>query len=76
MSRAFNLRTGAYGTIFVHGMVGALLLCLFPLISIVYFCLAPILFWQAVEQERLLKVSLWLERHHLAAGDSLSWRQE
>ncbi len=76
MGRAFNLRTGAYGTILIYGVIGSLLLCLFPLISIVYFGLAPILFWQAVEQERHLKVSLWLERHHLAAGDSQSWRRE
>lgn len=76
MGRAFDLRTGAYGTILILGGIGALLLCLYPLISIVYLILAPVLFKQAVEQERLLKVSRWLERHHLAAGDSLSWNQK
>lgn len=76
MGRAFDLRTGAYGTILIFGGIGVLLLCLYPLISIVYLILAPILLKQAVEQERILKVSRWLERHHLAAGDSLSWSQK
>ena len=73
---AFDLRTGAYGTVIVYGAIGSLLLCLYPLVSIVYVLLSPILLKQAVEQERLLKVSQWLERHHLAAGDSLSWSQK
>jgi len=76
MGRVFYLRTGAYGTILIYGVIGALLLCLYPLISLVYLILAPILLRQAVEQERLLKVSQWQERHHLAAGDSLSWSQK
>ncbi len=76
MGRAFDLRTGAYGTILIYGGIGALLLCLYPLISVVYLILTPILLKQAIRQERLLKVSLWLERHYLAAGDSLSWNQK
>lgn len=76
ISRTFELRTGAYGTILIFGSIAAFLLCLFPLISIVYFVFSPILLKIAVKQERILKVSVWLERHHLAAGDSLSWRRE
>ena len=76
ISRTFELKTGAYGTILIFGSIAAFLLCLFPLISIMYFVLSPIVLKIAVKQERTLKVSAWLERHHLAAGDSLSWRRE
>ena len=76
ISRVFALRTGAYGTILIYGVIGALLLCLYPLISVLYLVITPLLLKQAVDQERLLKVSRWLERHHLAAGDSLSWSQK
>ena len=76
MRRTVELRTGAYGTILIFGLIGAILLCLFPLISIVYFVFSPLLLKMAVKQERFLKVSIWMERHHLAAGDSLSWRRE
>ncbi|MFC2160537.1 hypothetical protein ACFLRX_02665 [Acidobacteriota bacterium] len=76
MVRAFDLRTGSYGTILIYGLIGAMLLSLYPLISFVYFILSPLLLRTAVKQERLLKVSLWSERHHLAAGDSLSWSRK
>lgn len=76
MGRSFELRTGAYGTIVTYGLIGAFILCLIPLVSIVFIILSPILLSMAVKQERLLKVSLWLERHHLAAGDSMSWSQK
>lgn len=76
MRRTFELRTGGYETILIFGLIAATLLCLFPMISIVYFVFSPLLLIMAVKQERFLKVSLWMERHHLAVGDSLSWRQE
>jgi hypothetical protein len=36
----------------------------------------PLILKYAVEGEQSQKVSRWLELHHLAAGDSLSWSKE
>jgi hypothetical protein len=55
---------GASGIILCFGMLVALSITLIPLLK------------YAVEGEQSQKVSRWLELHHLAAGDSLSWSKE
>jgi hypothetical protein len=74
--QAQNCRTGAYGKISAYGIIGSLILCLIPWICPIFFVLFFILMKYAVYLERSFKVSRWLERHHLAAGDTLSWSQK
>ena len=76
MRTGYNFRTGAYGRIIVFGILGSLVLSLWPWISLFFLSLSPLLFKWATNRERNLKVSRWLERHHLAEGDSLSWSQK
>ena len=74
--RAFEYQLGAVGRILIIGVMGAVLVCLIPLVSILFLGLTPLVFKYAVAEERQQKVSRWLEMHHLAAGDSLSWSQQ
>lgn len=69
-------RMGAYGRIMSFGFLQALLLCFYPLISVLFLALIPPVTFYAIHNERVLKVSRWMERHHLAAGDSLSWSKQ
>ncbi len=66
-------RMGASGKVLFFGVFSVLLLCLIPLSSVIFLVLAPLFIKEAVNSEKRQKVSLWLEIHHLAAGDSLSW---
>jgi hypothetical protein len=66
-------RMGASGKILFFGAFSALLLCLIPLSSFFFLALTPLSLKVAVQAEKHKKVSGWLELHHLAAGDSLSW---
>ena len=74
--QASEHRMGAYGRIMSVGVLQALLLCFYPLISGLFLALTPAVMYYAIHNERILKVSRWMERHHLAAGDSLSWSQQ
>ncbi len=78
-SRAMRLgledRMGALGKILLAGTLGALLISLLPFISLFFFALTPLALKYAEKEEQKQKVTLWLELHHLAAGDSLSWRK-
>lgn len=76
MRAGYNFRTGAYGRIIICGILGALLLSLWPWLAFLFLILSPVLFNWAIRTERNLKVSRWIERHHLPAGDSLSWSRE
>lgn len=74
--RAFEYQLGAvWQTLFV-GTTASVLICLVPLISIVFLAMTPLLIKYGAEQEKQQKVSRWLEMHHLAAGDSLSWSRQ
>ena len=75
MRQVAERRTGSYGLVLLNGTLGALSLSLIPLISLVFLALTPLAFKIAAEKEKNQKVSLWLELHHLAAGDPLSWSQ-
>ena len=71
--QASESRMGASGKVLFFGAFSALLLCLIPLSSLFFLVLTPLFLKEAVSSEKRQKVSLWLEIHHLAAGDSLSW---
>ena len=66
---------GASGKVLLLGTFASLLLCLIPWSSLCFLALTPIAFHKAIKAEKHQKVSQWLELHHLAAGDSLSWRE-
>ena len=74
--RSAEYRMGASGRIFMLGLPGSFLITLIPFISILYLAAAPLALKYAIKEERGQKVSRWLELHHLAAGDSLSWSRE
>ncbi len=65
--------TGALGRIFAAGTLAALWLSLTPWASLLVMSVSPFILKQAGRIEQRQKVSRWLELHHLAAGDSLSW---
>jgi len=69
-------RAGVSGKIFMTGLPGSFLITLLPVISFLYLALAPLALKYAIKVERCQKVSRWLELHHLAAGDSLSWSKQ
>ncbi len=71
--RAPERRMGASGIILCLGMLAALSITLIPQVSLIFLASTPLAFKYAVEGEQSQKVSRWLELHHLAAGDSLSW---
>ena len=71
--RAPERRMGASGIILCFGMFAALSITLIPQVSLIFLASTPLAFKYAVEGEQRQKVSRWLELHHLAAGDSLSW---
>lgn len=74
--RASEFRMGAYGKIMSYGFLQALLLCFHPSLCWLFLLSVPIVLHYAIYHERALKVSRWMERHHLAAGDSLSWSKQ
>jgi len=66
---------GASGKVLLFGTLASLSLCLSPWSSLFFLALTPLALNEATKAEKLLKVSRWLELHHLAAGDSLSWSE-
>ncbi len=66
---------GAAGKILLFGTFSSLLLCLLPWISVCFLVLTPLILSLGTKEEKHQKVSRWLELHHLAAGDSLSWSE-
>jgi hypothetical protein len=73
--QARQLRSGAIGTLLLEGFIVSLFLSLWSWTAVILIAGAPIAFLDAVRREQNQKVSLWLEIHHFAAGDSLSLSQ-
>ena len=73
---AFTYQLGALGRAFIFGTVASVLVCLIPAMSFVFLASTPVLLRYAAAEEKNQKVSAWLEMHHLAAGDSLSWSRQ
>lgn len=74
--QAFENQLGAVWQILIIGTTASVLVCLIPLISLAFLAMTPLLIKYGAEQEKQQKVSRWLEMHHLAAGDSLSWSRQ
>lgn len=66
---------GSSGKVLLYGSIGALLLYLIPWFSLFFLAMTPVVLKEAIKAEKRQKVSRWLELHHLAAGDSLSWSE-
>jgi len=73
--QAPELTTGAAGKVFLLGTFCSFSLCLFPWSSLFFLAVLPMVLKLGIEAEKHQKVSRWLELHHLAAGDSLSWSE-
>lgn len=71
--RAAERRTGAAGEVLAEGGLLAAWVALVPLLALAAAALVPWALRAAAEREQAQRVSRWLETHHLAAGDSLSW---
>jgi hypothetical protein len=74
--RAFENQLGAVWQTLIVGTTASILVCLIPLVSIAFLAVTPLLIKFGAEQDKNQKVSVWLEMHHLAAGDSLSWSRQ
>ncbi|MGB6341063.1 MAG: hypothetical protein WBF32_14935, partial [Candidatus Aminicenantaceae bacterium] len=74
--RAFEYQLGAVWQTLIVGTTASVMICLVPLISVVFLAMTPLLMKYGAEQEKQQKVSRWLEMHHLTAGDSLSWSRQ
>jgi hypothetical protein len=78
---AFSIRQapestmGASGKVLLFGTLASLVLCLLPWSSACFLVLIPWALHLGKKAEKRQKVSRWLELHHLAAGDSLSWSE-
>jgi hypothetical protein len=64
---------GAAGEIAVQGGLIAAAIALAPWLALGALALVPWAVREAARRESAQKVSRWLELHHLAAGDPLSW---
>jgi hypothetical protein len=73
---AFLYPMGALGRTFITGTVASVLMCLLPALSFIFLASTPVILKFAAAGEKNQKVSAWLEMHHLAAGDSLSWSRQ
>jgi hypothetical protein len=66
---------GASRNVLLLGSIGSLFLCLLPWSSVFFLAMTPLFLHRGSMAEKQQKVSQWLELHHLAAGDSLSWSE-
>jgi hypothetical protein len=64
---------GVLGRVFIEGTIISMAVAVLPWISWILLIASPAAFIFARNAERRLKPSLWGERHHLNAGDPLSW---
>lgn len=73
---AGDVRSGPIGLLAGESALPALLIVLFPPSSLLLLLAAPLALREAAKAEKAQKVSRWLELHHLAAGDPLSWSRQ
>lgn len=73
MRRPAESRLAAAGEILLEGLPLAGLVALVPWSAVALLAVVPLALRAAAARERRLKVGRWVERHHLAAGDPLSW---
>jgi hypothetical protein len=70
-----ELRFGAWGMVLGEGAFIALAICFAPWAVAALLAAAVPALEAAARIEKRLKVSRWLELHHLSAGDPLSWSE-
>lgn len=70
---AADRRFGALGPVLVEGTIVSMSVAVMPWISWLIAAASPVAFLLARAAERRFKPTLWAERHHLDAGDPLSW---
>jgi hypothetical protein len=73
MRRAPERRTGASGEVLLAGGLLAGAVAVQPWLALATPVVTAVVLRAATARERAQKVSRWLELHHLAAGDPLSW---
>ncbi len=76
MRRAAERSSGASGEVLAGGLLAAAWIALLAPVAWVLLLAAPLLLRWACDRDRRLRVSSWLERHHLAAGDPLAWSDQ
>ena len=64
---------GPLGQVLVEGTILAFGVAVWPWLTWLVWVASPVAFLLARGAERRLKPTLWAERHHLDAGDPLSW---
>ncbi len=64
---------GPLGHVLVEGTIVSLGVAVLPWLAAILLVASPLAFHLARSAERRFKPSLWAERHHLNAGDPLSW---
>ncbi len=64
---------GPAGVVLMEGLLVAGALALLPWLALAFLAAAPWAARDGAARERRLKVSRWMERHHLATGDPASW---
>jgi hypothetical protein len=74
MRRAREKRLGVMA-LFVEGCSCSALQALVPWTTAAWLAAAPLAYRLACASERSLKATRWLEAHHQAAGDTLSWSE-
>jgi hypothetical protein len=73
LRRSPENRVGAMGAVLAEGLLVAGALALLPWLALAFLAAAPWAARDGAARERRLKVSRWMERHHLSAGDPASW---
>ncbi|MGD9346660.1 MAG: hypothetical protein PVH84_12400 [Candidatus Aminicenantes bacterium] len=76
MRRAIDYASGTLWQILTVETTASVLVCLAPPISVVFLAMTPLILRCGADLEKRQKVSRWLDIHHLAAGDSLSWSRQ
>lgn len=71
-----NVKGGAMVLLVKESILVVLPVVLFPLLSLLLLPASPLALREAAKIEKHQKVSRWLELHHLAAGDPLSWSRQ
>jgi hypothetical protein len=74
--RAPELRTGGLGLIFLKGTMGGMLMTLVPASALILLGSVPLILYFGERLDRRQKAGLWLDYHHLAAGDPHSWSRQ
>ncbi len=73
--RASQTKLGALGNIVLLGAFYSFFLCLIPWSFLFLLAFTPLVIFLGIKAEKHQRVSRWLELHHFAAGDSLSWSE-